>query len=128
MTYPRLTDIIRNMAQQIKDTNVVKTPEVVIHPSFFLPPDVVDMRVGSSSDTIEEDDVALNDIVDDDDFVDDPVPDDTEVDAGLAAPEGFSIVEQIVRIGPDGNSVVDVVIEFDDVAPTEYDIRITKAA
>jgi hypothetical protein len=128
LTYPRLTDIIRNMAQQIRDTNVVKTPEVVINPAFFLPPNVIDMRSGTETE-FEEEDVALNDIVDSDDIDTAPIPDaDESDDSGLPAPENFSVVEQIVRIGPDGNAVVDVIIEFEDQGHNEYDIRVTKAA
>ncbi|AVD99239.1 hypothetical protein SEA_BILLNYE_37 [Streptomyces phage BillNye] len=111
------------MAQQIKDTNVIKTPEVVINPAFFLPPDVIDMRSGYT-DIVEEDDVSVDEVYD----ADDPSPDtngDNE-ENGLAAPENFSVVEQVVRIGPDGNAVVDVIIEFDDEGHNEYDIRVTK--
>ncbi|QIN94031.1 hypothetical protein PP459_gp203 [Streptomyces phage Wakanda] len=121
------------MAQQIRDTNVVKTPEVVINPAFFLPPDVIDMRTYVEDD-FESNDVEISEVLDVDDAddvsfedspsTDDDAPDDT---AGLAAPDGFTIVEQIVRIAPDGNSVVDVVIEFNDEASMEYDIRVTKA-
>jgi hypothetical protein len=112
------------MAQQIKDTNVIKTPEVVINPAFFLPPDVIDMRSGYT-DTIEEDNVSFDDVFD----ADDPVsPDTTDEEGGLEAPENFEVVDQIVRIGPDGNAVVDVIIEFDDEGHNEYDIRVTKEA
>lgn len=112
------------MAQQIKDTNVIKTPEVVINPAFFLPPDVIDMRSGYT-DTFEEEDVSVDEVFD----ADDPIgTDDSEEDARLEAPENFSVVEQIVRIGPDGNAVVDVIIEFDDNGHNEYDIRVTKDA
>lgn len=113
------------MAQQIKDTNVIKTPEVVINPQFFLPPDVIDMRSGYT-EIIDENNVSFDDIVD----ADDPVAPDTDDsdDNGLEAPENFSVVEQIVRIGPDGNAVVDVIIEFIDDGHNEYDIRVTKAA
>lgn len=109
------------MAQQIRDTNVIKTPEVVINPQFFLPPDVIDMRSGYV-DQFEEADVS----VDEESDADAPLNDDAESN-GLDAPENFSVVDQIVRIGPDGNAVVDVIIEFDDDGHNEYDIRVTKA-
>lgn len=112
-------------AHQIRDTNVVKTPEVVIDPSFFLPPDVIDMRAGYT-ETIEEDNSSFDDIVDADEPVVNTGPDDSA--HGLSAPENFKVVEQTVRIGPDGNAVVDVVIEFEDDGHNEYDIRVTKAA
>jgi hypothetical protein len=112
------------MAQQIKDTNVIKTPEVVINPQFFLPPDVIDMRSGYT-DTFEEEDVSVDEVFDADAPVDDDVAGD---DTSLEAPENFSVVEQIVRIGPDGNAVVDVIIEFVDDGHNEYDIRVTKDA
>jgi hypothetical protein len=110
------------MAQQIKDTNVIKTPEVVINPLFFMPPGVIDMRSGYT-DTIEEDNVSVDEVYD----ADAPIDDDAREGNDLEAPENFTVVEQVVRIGPDGNAVVDVIIEFEDDGHNEYDIRVTKA-
>lgn len=142
MTFTRPKDIINYMAQ-IKDTNVIKTEDVLINPVFFLPPDVIDVRSGTD-DEHQEDQVRFDDIVTDDGVSDDttvpddfdPADDDSSMDgdAGendaeeLPAPEYMTIIEQKIRIAPDGKAVVDVVIELEDVSSetTEYDVRVTK--
>jgi hypothetical protein len=124
---------------QIKSTNVINAPEVVLNPVFFLPPDVVDVRVGTSSEPVEEDGVTYDDVIDADDVITDedlatdpgpevPVDDDGEGAEVLPTPQWMNIIDQQVRIAPDGKAVVDVVIELEDVSgATEYDVRITKA-
>jgi len=113
------------MAEQIKDTNVIQTPDVVINPIFFLPPDVVDMRSGANEpEDLEFPEIGLDDVV----SADDPLPpDDGDIpgDSGLPVPD-FEVVQQIVRIAPDGNAVVDLILEFDDNGGEEYDVRVTK--
>jgi hypothetical protein len=107
--------------------------DVVIDPTFFLPPDVIDMRAGYEDDIEDGDaDVSYDDILDVDDLddvspTDEPVVDDQPDNSGsLPTPNNFSVVEQHVRIAPDGKAVVDVVIEFVDGGQFEYDIRVTK--
>lgn len=125
---------------QISTSNVIKTPEVVLNPVFFLPSDVVDVRVGDPSDPVEEDGVTYDDVVDVDDIIDEsetdsvvdtpnvPIDDDGEGAEMLPTPQWMTIVDQQVRIAPDGKAVVDVVIELEDITgATEYDIRMTKA-
>lgn len=128
---------------QIKTTNVIQAPEVVINPAFFLPPDVVDVRVGDTSDPTEEDGVTYDDVIDADDVLTDddgsstddgdtgtpsvPTDDDGEGAEMLPTPQWMNIIDQQVRIAPDGKAVVDVVIELEDITgATEYDVRITK--
>lgn len=122
---------------QISTANVIKKPDVVLDPQFFLPPDVVDVRVGRASDPVEDDGVTFDDVVDADDaFVEDgeiadtpniPTDDDGEGAEMLPTPQWMNIIDQQVRIAPDGKAVVDVVIELEDVTgATEYDVRITK--
>lgn len=129
---------------QISTANVIKTPEVVLNPVFFLPPDVVDVRVADTSDPAEEDGVTYDDVIDADDVLTDgssdnqddgvsdtpniPTDDDGEGAEVLPTPQWMQIIDQQVRIAPDGKAVVDVVIELEDVTgATEYDVRITKA-
>lgn len=125
---------------QISTANVIKTPEVVLNPVFFLPPDVIDVRVGDTSDPTEEDGVTYDDVVEADDVIVDgsddsvvdtpniPIDDDGEGAEALPTPQWMTIIDQQVRIAPDGKAVVDVVIELEDVTgATEYDIRMTKA-
>jgi hypothetical protein len=127
---------------QISTANVIKTPEVVLNPAFFLPPDVIDVRVADTSDPTEEDGVTYDDVISADDVLIDgstsddgvsdtpnvPTDDDGEGAELLPTPQWMSIIDQQVRIAPDGKAVVDVVIELEDVTgATEYDVRITKA-
>lgn len=118
---------------QIKDTNIVKTPEVVLNPVFFMPPDVVDIKVGYE-DTTQENiaNTTYSDIIDGQDATDFDVTsgqstDTTESGETPMPPQFMNVVEQTVRIAPDGKSVVDVVVEFEDLlGNNEYDVRITK--
>lgn len=126
---------------QISTANVIKTPEVVLNPVFFLPPDVIDVRVGDTSEPTEDDGVTYDDVVEADDVIVDgsdddsvvdtpnvPIDDDGEGAEALPTPQWMQIIDQQVRIAPDGKAVVDVVIELEDITgATEYDIRMTKA-
>lgn len=127
---------------QISTANVIKTPEVVLNPQFFVPPDVIDVRVADTSDPSQEDGVTYDDVIDADDVLVDgsdtddggiidtpnvPTDDDGEGAEVLPTPQWMNIIDQQVRISPDGRAVVDVVIELEDVTgATEYDVRITK--
>jgi hypothetical protein len=119
---------------QIKDTNVIKTPEVVLNPQFFLPPDVIDMRSGYQ-DIIQEDNVTYDDAIID---ADNQSQSDYGVDNGesgtnesaesIPSPQWMNIIDQQVRISTDGKAIVDVTVEFEDISgSSEYDIRVTKS-
>jgi hypothetical protein len=119
--------------KQIKDTNVVKTPEVVLHPTFFFPPGVVDISSGTSESTDEDDvtydDSASVDVVTDsaEDSTETTIIDDDGSAEQLPTPQWMTIISQEVRISSDGKAVIDVVIELEDVTgATEYDVRVTK--
>jgi hypothetical protein len=48
----------------------------------------------------------------------------TSTTTGLMPPENITIIDQIVRKGPDGRTVVDLVIEVQDMpGATEYEVR-----
>ena len=124
---------------QISTANVIQTPPVVLNPQFFLPPDVIDVRVGDSAEPVEDDGITYDDVIDADDVLTDgstpdvpdtpnvPTDDDGEGAEVLPTPQWMNIIDQQVRIAPDGKAVVDVVIELEDVTgATEYDVRITK--
>ena len=124
---------------QLKSTNVIQAPEVVLNPLFFVPPDVVDVRVGVDDDLVEDDSITYDDVIESDDVITsdsslaDSAPSVPEDDDGegvevLPTPQWMNIIDQQVRIAPDGKAVVDVVIELEDVSgATEYDVRVTKA-
>lgn len=137
-----LTKRYNYFMSQISTANVIKAPEVILNPAFFLPPDVVDVRVADTSEPTEDDGVTYDDVIDADDVIVDgsevdsgisdtpniPTDDDGEGAEMLPTPQWMNIIDQQVRIAPDGKAVVDVVIELEDVTgAAEYDVRITKA-
>lgn len=106
------------MGRQIKDTNVVKTPPVVIDPAFFMPDDVLGMESkdnnGAPYEISPNEDNGSGSVA--------VVP----VIAGLdlLSPSNLHIVSQTVVFAPDGSPRVDVVFEFNDVdGAANYEIR-----
>lgn len=106
-----------------------------IDPTFFLPPNVIDLRYE------DDEDVNRDDAVDPDSSetvestpldsgpevspTDDILP---ETTALLPAPDNLTIVSQSVRSPAGGNYVVDVVIEIPDMAGVEtFDVQVAKA-
>lgn len=94
--------------------------QVIIDGRFFVPKGVVDVRQANS----ESDSDAYQYVAD---VMVDPTPDPSTAIAPMP-PTSYSIVEQRVRISSDGSAVVDVTLDFPDVAGVEsIDVRITKA-
>jgi hypothetical protein len=116
---------------QIRDTDIIRTPEVTVDPRLFVPEGVIDMSVKSPE--IDPDNPV--DVPDIDEGV---APGEIISDAGadnisnledftLPTPNSVTVVEQTMRFGPDGRAVVDVVIEVEDVPGiSNYDVRTTK--
>lgn len=98
------------------DTN----KQTIIDSHFFVPKGVVDVRQANDDDyaaTYTADDTAQ-----------DPPILDTPTAAVPMPPTSYQIVDQYVRISADGTAVVDVTIEFPDVAGINtIDVRVTKA-
>src|SRR4051812_36635605 len=112
--------------KQIKDTNVIKTPEIVIQPPFALPKDVVDVRPAT------EEEVQYN-------------PTGEVASAGLSPEQGgaipsattpdttvtssgagknaatLTIVSQKSRQTADGTTVVDVIIDIEGGVGSTYE-------
>lgn len=90
---------------------------------FFIPPDVIDFRSQTrdpNADEPTEYDPGLDDT---DSGVD--VPDDGGID--LATPSWMNVVSQTPRSSSDGRTVVDVVIEVEDVlGALTYEVRVTR--
>lgn len=134
---------------QIRDTDIIRTPEVTLDPRLFIPDGVIDIGVRST----EIDPDTPTPTADDTDAVDDgttgsadtgsgtgdggvvydpPTNADIPVESGesdkLPTPQTMTIISQTIRIAPDGSSLVDVVIEVEDIPGVpNYDVRITKA-
>lgn len=120
---------MKDMAEQIKDTQIVTAPPVVIDPAFFLPPDVIGVIVSETSvpSEREEDEVLEAQVIDEV----------TEGGENVASPEGaadalvppswMTVISQTGRIARDGRSVVDVVVELEDIPGSlNYELRLTK--
>ena len=90
---------------------------------FFIPPDVIDFRSQTrdpNADEPTEYDPGLDDT---DGEVD--VPDDGSDD--LATPSWLNVVSQTARSSSDGRTVVDVVVEVEDIlGALTYEVRVTR--
>jgi hypothetical protein len=107
--------------------------KTLIDPLFVFPPgsedEFVHSREGTDGDVyILGEDISEESFTDDgdsdDDWDDDGVPDDL---AMLETPEDFQVIEQILRRGPGGQQVVDIVIEAEEIlGATNYEIQVVK--
>jgi len=104
-------------------------PPVEIDPAlFFVPDDVIDVRAQGSDnpDIVEQPQYTDNpdDAEYEDPSLDDSNPSDVNV---IQTPQWLSIISQTVRIGSDGRTVIDVLLETEDVMGAEdYELRTTK--
>lgn len=133
---------------QIRDTDIIQTPPVTLDPRLFVPDGVIDIGVKSTeidpdnptANPLDDEEITENgsgtDVGTGDDGGDSPVytPPTNDVPAengesdALPVPQSINIVSQTIRIAPDGSSLVDVVIEIDDIpGVTNFDVRVTKA-
>lgn len=92
--------------------------DIEIDPRFFVPPGVVDVRQQNRENGeyyYDEDTLA----------VEGPVLEYPEAVLPMP-PSSYEIVDQRVRIAPDGRAVVDVTVEFPDVQGIySIDVRVT---
>lgn len=93
--------------------------DIEIDPRFFCPPGVIDVRQANKENGefyYDEETLA----------VEGPVLEYPESVLPMP-PSSYEIVEQRVRIAPDGRAVVDVTVEFPDIAGVySIDVRVTK--
>ena len=96
---------------------VQRTRQIEIDPMFHVPQGVEDVRQQNKIDgqfSYSSESIAQDPILE------------TPTSVLPMPPTTFTIVDQAVRIGPDGRSVVDVTIEFPDVSGiSNIDIRTT---
>ncbi|WXW92555.1 hypothetical protein SEA_ENYGMA_64 [Streptomyces phage Enygma] len=119
----------------INSNQVIKKPDVIIDPNFFLPPGVVDARY---PDEIENDQEEITDVIDTDDVLDIDSDSLAEVDepeetgedndtTTLLPPDTVIVVSQTIRVSDNGQQVVDVILEVPDVDESiQIDVRMTK--
>ena len=118
------------MAEQIKDTQIVNAPSVVIDPAFFLPPDVIGVIVSETSapSEREEDEILEAIVVNDVETGGEDISNPDDAEDALVPPSWLIVANQTARIAPDGNSVIDVVIELENIPGSiNYELRVTKA-
>lgn len=122
---------MKDMAEQIKDTQIVNAPPVVIDPAFFLPSDVVGVIISETSTPSEkeEDEILEAQLTDETNSGDagENVASPTGTDDALYPPSWFTVISQTNRISTDGRSVVDVVVELETIPGSiNYELRLTK--
>ena len=94
--------------------------QIILDNRFFVPPGVIDVRAAGAEDG--ETFYDATDIA-----VEGPTLSYPEATLPMP-PSSYAIAEQRVRIASDGRAVVDVLLEFPDIAGVEtIDVRITKA-
>lgn len=118
----------------INSNQIIKKPDVVIDPNFFLPPGVVDARYPNEIEvtTDEVDDVVnADDVLDADSDVIIDEPEETGEDNEttlLYPPDTVIVVSQTIRFDGTGKQVVDVILEVPDTEDSiQVDVRMTKA-
>lgn len=116
----------------INSNEIIKKPDVVIDPNFLLPPGVVDARYPNEEEvdqadidqvTADGDELIVSEI----EFLE-PVEESEDNDPTiLYPPDNLVVVSQTVRMGDNGQQVVDVVLEILDVdASIQVDVRMSK--
>lgn len=118
----------------INSNQIIKKPDVIIDPNFFLPPGVVDARYPNEIEVTTDE---VDDVVDTDDVLDadsDVIleePEETGEDNDttlLYPPDTAIVVSQTLRFDGTGKQVVDVILEVPDVQDSiQVDVRMTKA-
>lgn len=118
----------------INSNEIIKKPDIIIDPNFPLPPGVVDARYpneeevdqGTVNETTSDGDLLVAPNIE---FVE-PVEDQDVNDISvLYPPDNLAVVSQTVRMGDNGQQVVDVVLEIFDVGESiQVDVRMSKAA
>ena len=97
---------------------MAKDRDIELNPRFFVPPNVVDVRQENQTDyeyvyATDPGSIAIDGPVLQ--FPNSPVPN---------APSTYTLISQKIRITADGNSVVDVELDFPDTG-MDIDVRVT---
>jgi len=103
----------------INDSNVINNTEFTVDPRLSLPPGVVGATY--NPDVTIEDITSTGDTeITSVDIIDIPT-------GALSEPTSITVVNQTVRVLPNGSTVIDVEVEIDDVAGAEsFELRISK--
>lgn len=122
---------------QIRDTNVIRTPEVTVDPRLFLPDGIIDMTTKSPEIDPDAPTAFPASTGEDLEIVDGEVIYDEGTDTStgeggfendtLPTPQYILVLNQVIRIAPDGKALVDVTIDVEDIPGiTNYEVRVAK--
>lgn len=112
---------------------IIKKPDLIVDPNFPLPPGVVDARYpneeevdqGDVDETTFDGDASIEANIE---FVEPNEGQEDNDPTTMYPPDSLAVVSQIVRMGDNGQQVVDVVLEILDVdASIQIDVRMSKA-
>lgn len=114
------------MARQIRDSDVVKTPDVVIDSIFFVPEDIVGVRQATEEELVPSTDDEYDDGSTEYSLDVDEETDVLDTPGTLQTPQYVNVVSQTVRFTADGRSVVDVVLDVENVpGAINYEVRVS---
>jgi len=114
------------------------TKSIIVDPNFSIPPNVVDLEyrnIDEPGDSATSRSEETGEVVNVDyDVVtygetggDASEEENTGTVDTIFPPDSITVVSQTVRVGADGRTVVDVVLEIDSgIAGITYDVRLTK--
>lgn len=116
------------MAESISSGRIVKKPEIVVDPNFYVPPGITDVRTQTNEErgAIQPGSrgVEGGDGIDIEYTFDNP---DLDPAGMLRPPAWMKVISQVVRQGPAGQQVVDVILEVEDVpGADDYQVRVSK--
>lgn len=111
--------------KRIKSTQITHIPPIPIHPVSFLPDDITGVRVTDGS--IVQDNGQIDILATSQDTSSDP-PTGAGGLSSLQAPQWMVIVSQIAHSGPGGTTLIDAVIDVEDIpGANDYEMRVTIA-
>lgn len=91
-----------------------------IHPLFEIPEGAIDLEYEADEFDDEFEDSG-------DDLPSDETDTAVEGDDVLDTPTGFTVIQQVVRYGPDGGQIIDLIIETEDMdGVVAFEVRKTK--
>jgi hypothetical protein len=92
--------------------------DIEIDPLFHVPPNVIDVRQQNKESGDKYYDTSTQAV--------DPIIS-TPTSTIPMPPSSFQVIDQVVRISPDGSSVVDITLEFPDLPSiTGIEVHVTK--
>lgn len=116
------------MAEVITSGKVIKKPEVVLDPTDFLPPGVIDVRTQTREEAGTPDGLAV-DISDREEeiiVIENPDPPGNTRQV-LPVPQDMKIISQTVKVGRDKKVTIDVLIETSDLTGiSSFEVRLSK--